>query len=420
MSFTTAVSGINAQSERLNSAGNNIANSQTVGYKSSSVRFADVFANSQGIGVRVSDTRQNFSQGSIESTNRNLDLAISGNGFYRLQQSSGEVGFSRNGEFSLAANGDIVNAQGARLMGYGLDPSVTEDTAEQSAFPFSDVLVGSDPIPLNVTQNRIPARASTEANILLNLDATSIQGQGLSTVELDNGTDLPYHFSNSFTAYDSLGNAINVSTYFERNAGNQWTVTAVTDGVQRDTFTLNFTPSGRLVTDANGNVTGVNGGDSATITFPGGTEANEVSFDLSFDGSTQFASASSRSQFNQNGYTDGALVGIEVLADGTVMRNFSNEQSRPAGQIALDTFTNEEGLRPLGNNLWAATNSSGVANTGAPGSGQYGQIQAGAVEASNVELARELVDMIVAQRAYQANSNTISTQDELLQTIINL
>ncbi|MDQ7733144.1 flagellar hook protein FlgE [Halomonas sp. SpR1] len=421
MSFTTALSGINAQSEKLNSAGNNIANSQTVGYKSSSVRFADVFANSQGIGVKVSDTRQNFSQGSIESTNRNLDLAISGSGFYRMEQSSGEVAYSRNGEFSLAANGDIVNAQGARLMGYGLDTQITEDTAEQLAFPFSDVLVGSDPVPLNVAANDIPARATSEANILLNLDATTVQGQGLSTVELNDGTELPYHFSNSFTAYDSLGNAINVSTYFERGADNLWNATAVTNGVQRGTFTLDFTTSGRLLTDADGNVTGVNGGDdSATITFPGGTDAEDVSFDLMFDGSTQFADISSRREFNQNGYTSGALVGVEVLADGTVMRNFSNEQSRPAGQIVLDTFRNEEGLRPLGNNLWAATNSSGVANTGAPGSGQYGQIESGAVEASNVDLAKELVDMIVSQRAYQANSNTISTQDELLQTVINL
>ena len=419
MSFTTAISGINAQSERLNSAGNNIANSQTVGYKSSSVRFADVFAASKGIGVSVSDTRQDFTQGSVENTGRNLDLAIAGGGFYNLERSSGETGYSRNGEFSLAANGDIVNAQGDKLMGYGLDKSVTEDTVAQQAFPFSNVLVGAAQ-PLNVPIDNIPAKPTSEASALYNLSAEVVQGQDLSSLTLNDGAEISYHFSNNFTAYDSLGNQINVASYFERDVGNQWKVTVVTEGEQRGNFTLSFDTNGKLSTDPNGNVLGVNGGDSYTVTMPGGVLADELNVELTFDGSTQFASDSLQKQISQNGYTDGALVGIAVLSDGTIMRNFANDQSRPAGQIVLSSFRNEEGLEPLGNNLWAASNASGLANPGAPGSGQFGNIQAGAVEASNVELAKELVDMIVAQRAYQANSNTISTQDELLQTIINI
>ncbi|WP_434983838.1 flagellar hook protein FlgE [Vreelandella zhaodongensis] len=422
MSFTTAVAGLNAQSDKLNSAGNNIANSQTVGYKRSDVLFADVFAASRGIGVQVSGLRQDFSQGSIESTGRNLDLAISGEGFYRLERPTGEVGYSRNGEFGITSTGDIVNGQGDRLMGYGMDRGVTADTDDQQAFPFSNVLVGGAPQALNIPVDDIPARATTEVNALLNLDARAVSGQDLNTLELDGG-DIDYHFSNNFTAYDSLGNAINVATYFERvGNSNQWNVTAVTDGVDRGSFTLDFTQSGRLQTDANGVVTGVNGGaQSAVIAgIPGGVDAEDLALELKFDGTTQFAADSLQKELNQDGFTSGALAGITVTETGVIQRNFTNGETRAAGQIALASFRNEEGLQSLGNNLWAATNSSGLENLGAPGTGRLGQIQAEAVEASNVDLARELVDTIVAQRAYQANSNTISTQDELLQTIINL
>ncbi|CAH1042596.1 flagellar hook protein FlgE [Halomonas sp. TD01] len=423
MSFTTAVAGLNAQSEKLNSAGNNIANSQTVGYKRSDVLFSDVFAASRGIGVQVSDVRQNFTQGSIESTGRNLDLAISGEGFYRLERPTGEVGYSRNGEFGITAAGDIVNAQGDRLMGYGMDRGVTADTDDQQAFPFSNVLVGGAPQALNVPVDDIPAKATTEVNALLNLDARAVSGQDLNTLELANGDELEYHFSNNFTAYDSLGNAINVATYFERvGNSNQWDVTAVTDGVARGSFTLDFTQSGRLETDENGVVTGVNGGAaSATIAaIPGGVDAENLTLELKFDGTTQFAADSLQKELSQDGFTSGALAGITVTETGVIQRNFTNGETRAAGQIALASFRNEEGLQPLGNNLWAATNTSGLENLGAPGTGRLGQIQAEAVEASNVDLASELVDTIVAQRSYQANSNTISTQDELLQTIINL
>ncbi|MGQ7288483.1 flagellar hook protein FlgE [Vreelandella venusta] len=443
MSFTTAVAGLNAQSEKLNSAGNNIANSQTVGYKSSDVLFSDVFAASRGIGVQVSDVRQNFTQGSIESTGRNLDLAISGEGFYRLERSTGEVGYSRNGEFSITATGDIVNAQGDRLMGYGMDRGVTQDTDDQQAFPFSNVLVGGDPQALNVPVDDIPAKATTEVNALLNLDATTATGEDLNSVELTaapEGREVNFHFSNNFTAYDSLGNAINVATYFERGAGNQWNVTIVTadqNGATdtRGTFSLNFTESGRLQTNAQGVVTGISGGTGGaevvtvpatgetrvTIgNIPGGVQAEPLDIQLKFDGTTQFAADSLQKELNQDGYTSGALAGITVTESGVIQRNFTNGETRAAGQIALASFRNEEGLQPLGNNLWAATNASGLANLGAPGTGRLGQIQAEAVEASNVNLASELVDTIVAQRSYQANSNTISTQDELLQTIINL
>ncbi|MGS2742019.1 flagellar hook protein FlgE [Halomonas sp. LS-001] len=453
MSFTTALAGLNAQSEKLNSAGNNIANSQTVGYKSSDVLFADVFAASRGIGVQVSDVRQNFNQGSIENTGRNLDLAIAGEGFYRLERSTGEIGYSRNGEFSVTASGDIVNAQGDKLMGYGMDAGVTEDTDDEQAFPFSNVVVGGAPQALNVPANDIPAKATTEVNALLNLDAGTVAGPG-STIEVDNGGANPlavnYHFSNNFTAYDSLGNTVNVATYFERLpsadpdnvSSNEWQVNVVTDGTFRGSFNANFNENGGLVTTPDGFIDAfsdpVNGvdttvaltpsidpaaanGQSVNIAgIPGGDVAVPLDIEFLFNGTTQYAADSLQKELNQDGFTSGALAGINVTEDGQILRNFTNGETRAAGQISLASFRNEEGLNPIGNNLWAATNASGVENLGAPGAGSFGQIQAEAVEASNVDLAAELVDTIVSQRAYQANSNTISTQDELLQTIINL
>ncbi|MGY4878812.1 flagellar hook protein FlgE [Vreelandella aquamarina] len=440
MSFTTALAGLNAQSEKLNSAGNNIANSQTVGYKSSDVLFADVFAASRGIGVQVSDVRQNFNQGSIENTGRNLDLAIAGEGFYRLERSTGEIGYSRNGEFSITASGDIVNAQGDKLMGYGMDEGVTEDTDDELAFPFSNVVVGGAPQALNVPANDIPAKATTEVNALLNLDATAQpNSDDRSSVEVaglpGGDSELDYHFSNNFTAYDSLGNTINVATYFERvetaeatdaPAGapeNLWNVTVVTDGEYRGGSTLAFDTNGRLLRDADPTVgvIGVGGADSFTVAgIPGSLDADDLDIEFNFDGTTQYADDSLQKELSQDGFTSGALAGISVTEDGQILRSFTNGETRAAGQISLASFRNEEGLNPIGNNLWAATNASGLENLGAPGSGSFGQIQAEAVEASNVDLAAELVDTIVSQRAYQANSNTISTQDELLQTIINL
>ncbi|WP_311065975.1 flagellar hook protein FlgE [Halomonas sp. DWK9] len=512
MSFTTAIAGINAQAEKLNVAGNNIANSQTVGYKSSSVRFADVFAASQGIGVRVSDTRQDFTQGSIESTGRNLDLAVAGDGFYRLERPSGEVGYSRNGEFSLTADGFIVNAQGDRLTGYGLDENVDQEAVrlgESLPFPFTDIVVGGAPQVLQVPADDLPARQTSEVNGIYNLDARVRPGEELSRASFrindDEGDvenlDVNYHFSNNYTVFDSLGNASQVTTYFEKINDNTWLSTIAVNGqIQGEStadnqftpqaFLLNFNSNGQLLTKsdvvaagvapqqgsdfealADSAVLGVTrvsndfvfqsagdgqtltrtnnalGGNAVTgtgapagggnpfitdgaavfsanttnITIPGVQGATDpFTFEFNFAGSSQFANASQQNELNQDGYTSGSLAGITVTEDGVIVRNFTNDQSRPAGQISLASFRNNEGLEPLGNNLWAATNSSGLANLGVPGTGRFGAIQAGAVEASNVELAKELVDTIVAQRAYQANSNTISTQDELLQTIINL
>lgn len=438
MSFSQALSGLSAQQQKLGAVGNNIANSQTVGFKSSSVQFADVFAESRiGLGTRTSAVLQNFSQGNIESTNRNMDLAIAGEGFFRFQQPNGEVGYSRNGQLTMTADGRLINAQGAQVMGYAADAD-------------GNVQAGGDVVGLEVEAGDLPASATTELDISLNLDsgeAALIDGvNGYTTPtaeEVTRGLDpSKYSYSTNATIYDSLGNARNLTMYFTKTGANQWQVDARMSGGPAgapsygftdiaDTSNFGFTSDGRLdnafapfpidlaVPDGTVDVAGAYTAGPANTEFDD-TELTAQTIQVDFATTTQFANGSTVNDIAQNGYTAGSLVGVTIEDDGTVTRNYSNEESRAAGQIALVSFRNPEGLKPNGDNLWTATGASGQELVGAPGTGQRGLIEPSAVETSNVDLARELVDMIVSQRAYQANSQTISTQDELLQTIINL
>lgn len=437
MSFSQALSGLNAQQEKLGAVGNNIANSQTVGFKSSNVQFADVYAESRiGLGTRTSSVLQNFNQGNIESSNRNMDLAIAGEGFFRFQQPNGEIGYSRNGQLTMTANGDLVNAQGAQIMGYPADDQ-------------GNVQGGGDVEALTVDSGDLAASATENLDISLNLDAEEaalVDNQdGYTTPtaeEVANGLDSSqYSYSTNGTIYDSQGNARNLTTYFTKTDANEWRVDARMSGGPAGApnygFTniaenqnFGFTSDGRLNNDFNAfelDLDEPDGTVDAEGTYTDGPTGSEFGGDLTsqqvqvdFANTTQFADSSTVNDLSQDGYTSGSLVGVTIEDDGTVMRNYSNEESRAAGQVALVSFRNPEGLSPNGDNLWTATGSSGQELVGAPGTGQRGLIEPGAVETSNVDMAGELVDMIVAQRAYQANSQTISTQDELLQTIINL
>jgi len=412
MSFSQALSGLSAQQQKLGAVGNNIANSQTVGFKSSNVQFADVYAESRiGLGVRTSTVLQNFSQGNVESTNRNMDLAIAGEGFFRFQQPNGEVGYSRNGQLTMTSDGRLVNAQGAQIMGYAANADGV-------------VQAGGDVNPLTVEAGDLPASATTELNVSLNLDSGEGELVAPTEAEILAGLDADdYSYSTNATVYDSQGNARNLTYYFTKTdaATNQWDVSLRMSGGPEGAGTYAVAGLTTLDFDASGRL---EGGEQATFTFTAdefdGTQLENLEVAVDFTGSSQSANNSTVNNIEQDGYTAGSLVGVTIEDDGTVMRNYSNEESRAAGQIALVSFRNPEGLKPDGDNLWTATGASGQELVGAPGTGQRGLIEPSAVETSNVDMARELVDMIVAQRAYQANSQTISTQDELLQTIINL
>lgn len=203
MSFSQALSGLNAASSKLGVLGNNISNSQTVGFKGANTQFADVFAGAKGLGTRVSATLQNFAEGNLEATDRNLDLAISGQGFYRFEQ-NGEVVYSRNGQLSLTPEGDLVNSQGAKLMGYGLNAA-------------GEVQTGGQPQTLNVPADEMPASATQNVATSLNLDSREVAGDELNTTQVTgDATEVDYHYSNNFTVYDSLGNPRNVTVYYEK------------------------------------------------------------------------------------------------------------------------------------------------------------------------------------------------------------
>ncbi|WP_404472469.1 flagellar hook protein FlgE [Vreelandella venusta] len=426
MSFSQALSGLNAQQTKLAVTGNNIANSQTVGFKGSNVQFSDVYAQQVGLGTRVSATMQNFTQGNIESSGRNLDLAIAGEGFLRFQLPNGDIGYSRNGQLNLTADGRLVNSQGAQIMGF---------PAEEG-----EVQAGGDVEPLTVPAGDLAASATNELDVSLNLDAgDEVIGSAATAADIAEGLNpSDYSFSTNATIYDSQGNARNLTMYFTKTNDNEWRVDARMSGGPAGApnygfadiangSDFGFTPDGRLdenfaAFDLEIHTAGAvvdDDGVAATTEFDDTILAQQT-VAIDFAGTTQFANQSTVNNINQNGYTSGVLVGTTIEEDGTVMMNYSNEQSRAAGQIAMVSFRNPEGLNPSGDNLWSATASSGPELVGAPGTGQRGLIQASAIETSNVDLARELVDMIVAQRAYQANSQTISTQDELLQTIINI
>ncbi|MDN3524898.1 flagellar hook protein FlgE [Halomonas sabkhae] len=421
MGFSQALSGLNAASSSLDVLGNNIANSQTVGFKGSDTLFSDVYANSKvGLGTKVSRVLQDFGEGNLESTGRDLDLGISGEGFLRMQQ-NGEVVYSRNGQLSMTADGYLQNAQGARLMGFGVNAD-------------GQVQTGGQPEVLQVSAEEMAASATTDVSTTLNLDSREVPDEELDQVDVttdvsdpaNNQQTLNYHYANNFTSYDSLGNPRNATVYYEKSGANSWTGRVTMDGHYSadNDFTLNFDNSGQLDT-----INGNDANDPANMpaisvasdtTTPLGDEPADLAFSLNITGSTQFGNTSRSSDLTQNGYTSGSLVGTSIEDDGTIMRNYSNEQSRPAGQIAMASFRNPEGLDPAGDNAWTATAASGQELVGAPGTGQLGGIQSGAVESSNVDMAQELVDMIVTQRSYQANSQTIKTQDEVLQTAINL
>ncbi|MEA3639791.1 MAG: flagellar hook protein FlgE [Lamprobacter sp.] len=447
MSFSQALSGLRAQAENIKVISNNIANSQTVGFKTGKVLFADVFAGASskvGLGVNISAIMQDFRSGDLENTGRNLDLAIAGEGFYRLEKSNGAIVYSRNGQFNRDAQGFLVNGTGQFLTGYGL--------SDQND-PFSEVIPGGAPQRLRIPPDDIPANATTEVDAIYNLNASTI-GTNVSNDDLQTATvvtnnpnpgntaNIQFHFSSSYTIFDSLGNERTITTYFIKTANNVWDAEIAVDGYRAQAdigtadFTLNFDANGNLFDPDDGTVPIVaGGGDITVVVDPNDPEAvtltlvaanfdlggaADLEFNLGFNGTTQFNNNSVQNTLEQDGYTSGTLIGLEVEKDGTVTRIYTNEERREAGQIVLSNFINPEGLQPDGDNAWRQTNASGEPVLGEAQTGVFGSIEGGVLENSNVDLAQELVNMIVSQRAYQANSSSIGTQDEMLQTIINL
>lgn len=411
MGFQSGLSGLNAASKNLDVIGNNVANANTVGFKGARTLFTDVFAASLtgagtgqvGIGTKVARIQQEFTQGNISVTNNPLDVAINGGGFFRLSD-NGTITYSRNGQFHLDSAGFIVSADGLQLTGYPIDAAGN--------------VIPSSPQPLQLSTADIPPRATTDFDATLNLDsrATPI------AVAFNAADPATYTSSTSGSVYDTLGNSHVFTMYFVKTAtGGQWSVHGTVDGGPvasvdlgagaGNPATLNFNSSGVLTTGM------PFAGVSLAVT---GGAVTPLIFGLDFTGSSQFGSGFGVSSLAQDGYTSGRLTGFNIGGDGVLVGRYSNGQAAQLGQIVLANFANPSGLQSLGNNQWEETSDSGLAVVGAPQTSSLGALQSAAQEDSNVDLTQELVNMITAQRVYQANAQTIKTQDQVLQTLVNL
>lgn len=407
MSFNTALSGIRAASGDLSIIGNNIANANTAGFKGSRAEFADVYAASLmgapgtaiGQGVRLQGAAQHFGQGNISFSGNALDLAINGRGFFQLSDSGGASVYTRAGNFHLDRDGYIANSEGLFLMARGADANgaITGGIA-----------------PMRIDTSYAQPNPTSALNANLNFDARESETD--SGWALIGGVPDPagYNSSTTTSVYDSQGNPHDITLYYSKQDPvanpNSWTVRTMIDGAIQDTTTVVFNDDGSYSSPANINITWNPGG--------GATPGQAITVDLSK--STQYGSDFAVNSIYQDGFSTGQILGVDIDQEGTIFARYTNGQSRSIGQMVLANFANEQGLQPLGDTSWADTFASGPPVVGAPGTSGLGGIQSGALEESNVDLTEQLVKMIVAQRNFQANAQTIQTEDTVTQTIINL
>jgi len=404
MAFNIALSGLNAASADLEVTANNIANTATTGFKGSRGEFAELFnssgpnlsATQVGSGVRLTTVAQQFTGGNIETTDNSLDFAISGDGFFTLHDGKG-YSYTRAGAFHKDPDGFVINASGQRLQVFPTTANGMFDTSTLTD------------LQLLTSQNAAKATGNVQMSLNLPSDATA------PVLPFDINDADSFNQATPFTAYDSLGATHSGTVYFVKDAAsNVWNAHLYIDGQSAGPAQqLTFNSSGALVAPAAGRLN-----FGAVQTSPG-SEPMQLSLDMSH--ATQFGNAYAASAINPDGYPTGILSSIDVSAEGVVQAKYSNGQTSALGQLALAQFSNQQGLRQLNNTNWAASYDSGTAVMGAAGNGTYGVVQSGALESSNTaDLTAQLVNMIKAQRNYQANAQVIQADNKLTQTIINL
>ncbi|MDP3539387.1 MAG: flagellar hook protein FlgE [Azonexus sp.] len=435
MAFQQALSGLNAASKAIDATSHNIANSSTIGYKASTAHFGDVYAASLagagasqiGIGVNLAAIQQQFTQGNITSTNNPLDISINGAGFFRMDN-NGAATFTRNGQFHLDKNGFIVNDQAMKLTGY---------TATNG------IIVPSTPSPLQISASDLAPEATglnasssfngVKANLNLDSRATVptsawVDGGAAGSLTAFSPDPQTYNYSTALSIYDTLGNAHTMTYYFRKTAvAGQWNVYASVDGTTNRNVTAAGGPMGTLTFDTAGALS-AGSPISATVSVANvmtslgkvNGAAPSQTFPIDFTGTSQFGSPYGTNRLEQDGYAAGHLVGLSVGTDGVIQGRYSNGQTFAQGQVVMANFTNPNGLQSLGNNQWTETSVSGPALVGAPNTSSLGVLSSSTVEESNVDLTAELVNLITQQRNYQANAQSIKTQDQVMQTLVNL
>ena len=406
MAFETAISGLNAATTQLDIASNNIANVNTNGFKQSRAEFSDIYTGSNlGVsslavsrGVRTAAVNQIFDQGNVKSTNNNFDLAISGGGFFLLDDNGGQV-YSRAGAFGVDRSGFVTNSAGQKLMSFNVD------AANQPA---------GSPVPLQIDTSDVAPNATSTLSVGINLRASA---PVVSVAPFDPNVAGSYTNSSSVTFYDSLGGIHDAVLYFVKTAANTYDTHLVMDGAEilpSASGTLTFGTDGKIAAPATGQVA------YASTAVPGAANLNIT---LDYAGSTpttQYGDTYSVNALDQDGYTTGRLATIQIDETGQVFARYTNGQSRLQGVVAMANFSNPQGLRQAGNNAWIETYSSGIPLVGTGGSARLGTIQAGALEDSNVNLTEELVKLIMAQRNFQANAQVIQTEERTTQALMNM
>jgi flagellar hook protein FlgE len=436
MTFNTALSGLKAASSYLNVTGNNIANTGTTGFKYSRSEFSDLYANSMfgtggnsvGSGVITSDIAQQFTQGNISYTDNSLDLAINGSGYFIMNDGGSQI-YTRAGAFKVDSSGNVVDSSGNNLMGYGVDADGN--------------LVNGVLTNLVVdTSNQAPnATSLVTQDLTLNSSASTP-----TTTPFDASVSTSYNWSTSVSLYDTQGNAHTMTQYFVKDASNEWSMYVLVDGRNPGDptsttpyqATLPFTTSGELDTanitstdftvNADGTLSLANWvpatiTDSTTdpVTWgSNGAAASTTGVTLDLREASQTSASFAVNTLEQDGYTTGQLSGLSFDETGQMFATYTNGKSEVIGQVALATFANMQGLTPVGGTAWKQSLASGEPVIGTATSGTLGSIEAGALEDSNVDLTGQLVDLIVAQRNYQANAKTIETENAIAQTIINI
>lgn len=392
MSFQIALSALQAINNQLDNISQNIANTGTTGYKSSRTNFAAMYASSSPNGVRAASTTQTLDvAGGLLSTGRNLDVAIAGNGYFMVKDSTGVMNYTRVGVFDVDKQGVLVDHMGRQVQGYGV-------TAGNAALGN----LGN----LTVPTGQIPAQASTSVDFVANLSADwSVPANAFNPTDSSS-----YNSSTVSVVYDSLGRQHTVTQYFVKTANNTVEVHYQNENTAVGTSMLKFTTAGQLDTAAS-TVAAVN-------LTPAGANALSVTFD--YAGTTQFAGDTSTTTNASDGYASGTMVNVLVGADGSVNAQYSNGMVQSVGVIALATFPSDSGLTAVDGTSWQASAKSGAALIGTPGTGQLGELESQQLEQSNVEVASELVDLMGAQRNYQANTKVISTQNEIMQSLMQV
>ncbi|WP_457336327.1 flagellar hook protein FlgE [Rhizobacter sp. P5_C2] len=419
MGFQQGLSGLNASSKNLEVIGNNVANANTFGAKASRAEFGDMYAaamngsgaNNIGIGVNLAAVTQQFTQGSITTTESSLDVAINGSGFFQLND-NGTTVYSRNGQFQVNKDGFIVSNGGLKLMGYKADGTGTIQPGQA--------------VPLQLPTAGIDPAATKEITLEMNLDSRAATTLPATTPQINLTDAKTYNNATSLTVYDAKGQDVALTYYFQKAGTDQWNVYVTANGTSlavdgagdpAPVTTLQFPTNGGNPTAPVGAVTldipaTTNAAGAETLAIPG--------VQLNLGSATQYGAGFGVTDLKQDGYAPGQLSGLSIEDNGIVMATYSNGQSKPAGQMELANFRNAQGLKPMGGNNWMRSYESGDPILGVPSEGNMGVLQSGALEESNVDLTAELVNMMTAQRTYQANAQTIKTQDQVLQTLVNL